>query len=197
MADGAAKTKIEGRIDFPQGFKKTDDRAKITLNHGEYTTYSQTDGSFVVYDVGPGIHQIDIDSKTYHYPQIKVQLLEDSMDAPNCLEYAHPGAPKRIVNYPLVISPKGSYQYFEAKRGFSLFSLLRNPMVLMMLFSVGLMVAMPYMMEGLDPEEKARMKEQMKNQQDPTAMFSQMWGDMTGAGEAEPSKSKKERKRLK
>ena len=194
MADNIATTKIEGRLEFPKGFAKTDDRAKITLNHGEYTTYTQADGSFVVYDVGPGIHQIDIDSKTYHYPQVKIQLLEDSMDAPNCLEYAHPGAAKRAIKYPLVITPKGAYQFFEAKKGFSLFSLLRNPMVLMMLFSVGLMVAMPYMMEGLDPEEKARMKEQMKNQQDPTAMLSQMWGDMTGAGEDEAPKSKKERR---
>ncbi len=119
------------------------------------------------------------------------------MDAPKCLEYAFPGAQKRALKYPLVINPKGTYQYFEAKKGFSIFSLLRNPMVMMMLFSVGLMVAMPYMMEGLEPEEKARMREQMKNQQDPSAMFSQMWGDITGAGEEEAPKSKKDRRRLK
>lgn len=118
------------------------------------------------------------------------------MDAPKCLEYAFPGAQKRALKYPLVINPKGTYQYFEAKKGFSIFRLLKNPMVILMLFSVGLMVAMPYMMEGLDPEEKARMKEQMKNQQDPTAMLSQMWGDITG-GEEEAPKSKKERRKIK
>ena len=138
-------------------------------------------------------------SALHSFPQVKIQLLEDSMDAPKCLEYAYPGATKRALKYPLVINPKGTYQYFEAKKGFSIFGLLRNPMVMMMLFSVGLMVAMPYMMEGLEPEEKARMKEQMKNQQDPTAMFSQMWGDITGAGEEEAPapKSKKERRRIK
>ena len=121
----------------------------------------------------------------------------DSMDAPKCLEYAFPGAQKRELKYPLVINPKGTYQYFETKKGFSIFSLMRNPMVMMMLFSVGLMVAMPYMMEGLDPEEKARMKEQMKAQQDPSAMLTQMWGDITGGAEEEAPKSKKERKRVK
>lgn len=130
------------------------------------------------------------------FPQVKIQLLEDSMDAPKCLEYAFPGAQKRALKYPLVINPKGTYQYFEAKKGFSIFRLLKNPMVILMLFSVGLMVAMPYMMEGLDPEEKARMREQMKNQQDPTAMLSQMWGDLTG-GEEEAPKSKKERRKIK
>merc|ERR1712157_621473 len=119
--------------------------------------YSRRDGSFVIYDVGPGIHLLDIDSKSYHFPQVKIQLLADSMDDPKCLEYAFPGAQKRALKYPLVINPKGKFQYFETKKGFSIFSLLRNPMVLMMSFSVGLMVAMPKMMEGLDPEEKARM----------------------------------------
>eukprot|EP00531_Pseudo-nitzschia_arenysensis_P011269 CAMPEP_0116130940 /NCGR_PEP_ID=MMETSP0329-20121206/8742_1 /TAXON_ID=697910 /ORGANISM="Pseudo-nitzschia arenysensis, Strain B593" /LENGTH=214 /DNA_ID=CAMNT_0003625341 /DNA_START=109 /DNA_END=753 /DNA_ORIENTATION=- len=195
---GAPTTQIEGRLEFPGGSVKTFNiTTRITLNNGEYTTFSRRDGSFVIYDVGPGIHQLDIDSKIYHFPQVKIQLLEDSIDAPKCLEYAFPGAQKRALKYPLVINPKGTYQYFEAKKGFSIFGLLRNPMVMMMLFSVGLMVAMPYMMEGLEPEEKARMREQMKNQQDPSAMFSQMWGDITGAEEEEAPKSKKERRRLK
>lgn len=131
------------------------------------------------------------------FPQVKIQLLEDSMDEPKVLEYAYPGAPKRALKYPLVINPKGTYQYFEPKKGFSLFRLLKNPMVLFMLFSVGLMVAMPYMMEGLDPEEKARMKEQMKNQQDPSKMMSQLWGDITGGGEETPAPKTKSKERRK
>mmetsp|Transcript_5153 Transcript_5153/g.10793 ORF Transcript_5153/g.10793 Transcript_5153/m.10793 type:complete len:217 (-) Transcript_5153:1574-2224(-) len=196
-AEDIRGTDIEGKLEFPSGVTRTFNiTTKITLNQGEYTTYSRRDGSFVIYDVGPGIHQLDIDSKSYHFPQVKIQLLEDSMDAPKCLEYAFPGAQKRALKYPLVINPKGTYQYFEVKKGFSIFGLLRNPMVLMMMLSVGMMVAMPKMMEGLDPEEKARMKEQMKNQQDPTAMFSQMWGDMTGAEDEGPM-SRKERRRVK
>lgn len=189
---------LEGLLEFPSGVSKVFNiTTKITLNNGEYTTYSRRDGSFVIYDVGPGIHQLDIDSKKFHFPQVKIQLLEESMDTPKCLEYAFPGAPKRALKYPLVINPKGTYQYFEPKKGFSIFGLLRNPMVIMMLFSAGLMVAMPKMMEGLDPEEKARMREQMKNQQDPSAMLSQMWGEMTNAGEEEAPRSKKERRRVK
>ena len=100
------------------------------------------------------------------------------MDTPKCLEYAYPGASRKAISYPLVLTPKGTYQYFEVKRGFSIFMLLKNPMVLMMLFTVGLMVVMPKMMEGLDPEEKARMKQQMEAQQsgDPTQLLSQMFG---------------------
>ncbi|MGK3739676.1 MAG: hypothetical protein ACI8RD_004314 [Bacillariaceae sp.] len=196
-AEKVPTIELEGRLEFPNSapFNIT---TKITLNNGEYTTYSRTDGSFVIYNVPPGIHQLDIDSKTFHFGQIKIQLLEEAMDSPKCLEYAFPGAPKRALKYPLVLNPKGTYQYFEAKKGFSIFSLLKNPMVLMMLFSVVLMVMMPKMMDGLEPEEKARMKEQMKNQQDPSAMLTQMWGDITGGEEKEadtPSKTKKRIKR--
>jgi hypothetical protein len=72
--------------------------------------------------------------------------------------------------------------------------MLKNPMVLMMLFSVGMMVLMPKMMEGLDPEEKARMKQQMEAQKDPTQMFSQMWGEITGSGDDQLQQSGMTRK---
>jgi hypothetical protein len=184
-----------GRLVFPDNspFNIT---TRITLNNGEYNTYSRKDGSFVIYNVPPGIHQLDIDSKVFHFGQVKIQLLEDSMDAPKCLEYAYPGAAKKVVKYPLVLYAKGTYQYFEVKKGFSIFSLLKNPMVLMMLFSVGMMFVMPKMMEGLDPEEKARLKSQMEAQKDPTQMLSQMFGDITGAGE-DPAASRRERRERK
>jgi hypothetical protein len=75
-------------------------------------------------------------------------------------------------------------------------------MVLMMLFSVGMMFVMPKMMEGLDPEEKARMKQQMEAQKDPTQMFSQMWGEITGSGEDQQTagmtrKERRERRAVK
>ena len=64
----------------------------------------------------------------------------------------------------------------------------------MMVIGGGLMFLMPKMMEGLDPEEKARMKKQMEAQQDPTKMFSQMWGDITGQQEEDPGKTRRERR---
>jgi len=56
-------------------------------------------------------------------------------------------------------------------------------MLLMMLVSVGGMVMMPKMMEGLDPEQKEQMQKQMAMQQDPSKMLTQMIQDMTGSGE--------------
>jgi len=49
---------------------------------------------------------------------------------------------------------------------------------------------MPKMMDQLEPEEKARMKQQMAMQSDPTKMLGQLWGDLT-SGEASSSTSPK------
>jgi hypothetical protein len=185
-------TTLEGRLQFSDKspFNVT---TRITLNNAEYTTYSRSDGSFVIYNVAPGIHQLDIHSATYHFGQVKVQMLEDSMDAPKCLEYAYPGSGKTAVKYPLVLTPHATYDYFEPQRGFSVFSMLKNPMVLMMLVSAGLMYGMPKMMEGLDPEEKEQMRKQMQAQSNPTEMLSQMF-NMGGDAPAEAPKGRRARR---
>jgi hypothetical protein len=182
-------TTIEGRLQFPD--KSTfNTTTRIQLNHGEQSTYSRADGSFVMYNVPPGIHVLDVQSVTHHFSQIKIQILEDKMSSPNCLEYFYPGATKQPAAYPLVLNAIATFDYFEKRQGFSIFSMLKNPMVLMMGFSAVLMFVMPKMMEGLEPEEKEAMKKQMAMQQDPTKMLGQMFG---GGGEPEtkPKKLKK------
>ena len=109
----------------------------------------------------------------------------------NCIEYTYPGAAKKPISHPLVLNVIATYEYFEVKRGFSIFSIFKNPMFLMMAFSVGLMVLMPKMMEGMDPEEKELMRKQMEMQKNPTQMFSEMMGGLTGTGEEEQTKQTK------
>jgi hypothetical protein len=192
IADSPLGT-IEGRLQFPDktAFNIT---TKVTLNHGERSTYSRADGSFSVYNVEPGIHVLDVQSVTHHFSQIKIQLLEEDMGSPKCLEYFYPGATKQPAAYPLALNAIATYDYFEKRQGFSIFSMLKNPMVLMMGFSAVLMFIMPKMMEGLEPEDKERMKQQMEMQKDPTKMFGQLWGDLTGPGEDEKSKPRKIKK---
>eukprot|EP00797_Seminavis_robusta_P033075 Sro759_g198250.2 (211) ;mRNA; r:33794-34525 len=183
-------TTLEGVLKMPDmsPFNLT---ARITLNHDEYTTFSRSDGSFVIYNVGPGIHQIDIYNSLFHFSQVKVQLLEDSMAAPKCLEYAYPGATKNQIPYPMVLTAHAAFEFFEQRKGFSIFVIFKNPMFLMMAFSVGMMFLMPKMMEGLDPEEKERMKQQMEMQKDPTKMLSSLFS--MGEEPPQPGKAKKKK----
>lgn len=187
IADSPVTT-IEGRLQFPDktAFNTT---TLISLNHGELSTYSRSDGTFALYNVPPGVHVLDVQSVTHHFSQIKIQLLEETMNTepPKCLEYYYPGATKQPAAYPLVLNAIATYDYFEKRQGFSIFSILKNPMVLMMGFSAILMFAMPKMMEGLEPEEKERMQKQMAMQNDPSKMLGQLFG----GGEPEPSPKRK------
>lgn len=149
---------------------------RVALNAGEQLTYSRLDGTFAFYNVPPGVHLIDVYNHEYMFSQVKIQLLPESMDAPKCIEYAYPGANKQSIPHPLTLTALAKYQYFEQRPGFSIFSLLKNPMLLMMIFSVGLMYAMPKMMEGLEPEEQERMRKQMEMQKDPTKMIASLFG---------------------
>lgn len=197
-----ATTTIEGRLMYPFLNQSTNDfvpfnvTTKITLNHGvDYMTYSRPDGSFTIRHVPPGVHVIDVHSVTHHFPQAKCQFKPDNAQENkpvlSCLEYAYPGAPKQPSELPLQLVAIATYDYFEVRKGFSMFGILKNPMFIMMAFSALMMFLMPKMMEGMDDEEKAKMKQQMEMQKDPTKMLGQLWGDITGTGENESSKSKK------
>jgi hypothetical protein len=180
---------LEGRLQFPDGtpFNVT---SLVTLNHGDLSTYSKIDGTFQLTSVPPGIHLLEVQSIEYHFGQVKIQLLKDAMTEPKCVEYMYPGAPKKPIGHPLELVAYATYEYYEKRPAFSFLVILKNPMFLMMAFSVGMMVMMPKMMEGLDPEEKAKLKEQMANQQDPTKMLSSMFEGITGGEEAKPKKIK-------
>ncbi|GKY94609.1 hypothetical protein MPSEU_000426400 [Mayamaea pseudoterrestris] len=178
-ANGVAAGVIHGRLQYPDK-RPFMESAHISLNHDEQHTYSRSDGSFTFFNVKPGVHVVDVHDQLYHFSQIKCQFLEESMDKPTCIEYIFPGSHKLETTHPLVVNALASIEYFDAKRGFSILSIIKNPMVLMMLFSVGMMYFMPKMMEGMDPEEKAKFKQQMAMQSDPQRMIKEFFGDAAG-----------------
>eukprot|EP00593_Proboscia_inermis_P003915 CAMPEP_0171324314 /NCGR_PEP_ID=MMETSP0816-20121228/116106_1 /TAXON_ID=420281 /ORGANISM="Proboscia inermis, Strain CCAP1064/1" /LENGTH=232 /DNA_ID=CAMNT_0011823207 /DNA_START=410 /DNA_END=1108 /DNA_ORIENTATION=- len=184
-------TTIRGRLRLPDDSLLNS--TQVMLNDGEYSTYTQRDGAFVLYNVLPGVHLLDVQSHTHLFSQVKIQLLEatetDDEMGLKCIEYAYPGASKQAIPHPLILTAHAQYQYFEPRQGFSIGTIFKNPMLIMMLFSVGLMFFMPKMMENLDDEQKEQMQKQMELQSDPTKMLSSLWGDMTNDPEAEAKKS--------
>mmetsp|Transcript_15680 Transcript_15680/g.19119 ORF Transcript_15680/g.19119 Transcript_15680/m.19119 type:complete len:262 (-) Transcript_15680:121-906(-) len=212
---------IQGKLQLPESMQRLPplNSVLVTLNDGEYSTYSKSsDGSFTFYNVKPGVHVLDVQSHTYHFSQIKIQLLPPAEDSsananaskttksksmsmtkvikmePNCIEYYYPGATKYVTQHPLILTAHATYAYFESRPKFSPFAIFKNPMVLMMVVSVGFMVLMPYMMNNLDPEQKEQMKKNMEMQQDPSKMLSQMMGEIMGKGDSEEKVGRNEKR---
>lgn len=185
---------LHGRLQFPDK-RPYNTTTKISVNHGAYTTYSRRDGNFTLYDLPPGIYQIDVLSVHHHFSQVKCQYKPDlqleQKPTLSCLEYIYPGSAKRVLDEILVIHALAEVNYFEERKGFSLFSVLKNPMLLMMIVMVGMMYMMPKLMEDMNPEERAQMKKQMAMQQDPTKMLGELFSG--GSTEEKPKKSKKQK----
>ncbi|KAK8086964.1 hypothetical protein PG994_001938 [Apiospora phragmitis] len=58
------------------------------------------------------------------------------------------------------LAPK---QYFIERSSFSVTSILKNPMILLAMVSMGIFFLMPKMVENMDPEMRAEFEEQQKN----------------------------------
>ncbi|SMY28425.1 unnamed protein product [Zymoseptoria tritici ST99CH_1A5] len=58
--------------------------------------------------------------------------------------------------------PSAPKEYYQERGGFSLLGFFKNPMILMGLFSVVLIVGMPYLMDNMDPEMKEEFEELQK-----------------------------------
>ena len=182
----AAYGTIEGALHRPDDMPVNS--TKIALNNGEMVTYSKLDGSFAFYNVPPGVHLLDVHSHELHFGQVKVQILEEASESPKCIEYPYPGATKMVIKHPIHLKAHAKYEYFQPRQGFSPTVLLKNPMMLMMMFSIVMMFLMPKLMENLEPEERERMQKQMAAQQDPSKMLSNLWQDLSGgAAAAEPT----------
>ncbi|KAG1363973.1 putative ER membrane protein complex subunit 7 [Cocos nucifera] len=68
---------------------------------------------------------------------------------------------KRVL-HELVFEHLREEQYYEIREPFSLMSLLKSPMGLMLGFMVIVVFLMPKLMENMDPEEMRRAQEEMR-----------------------------------
>ncbi|PSN67824.1 hypothetical protein BS50DRAFT_587070 [Corynespora cassiicola Philippines] len=60
------------------------------------------------------------------------------------------------------VKPIGQKYFYQERAGFSPLSFLKNPMILMALFSMVLIFGMPKLMENMDPETRAEFEEMQK-----------------------------------
>ena len=108
-------TSIQGKLRLPDPSTPLNS-TRLTLNDGTFNTYTQPDGSFIFHRVPPGVHLLDVQSREHHFSQVKIQLLEASMDSPKCIEYVFPGATKQAIPHPLELVAHASYEYYEPRQ---------------------------------------------------------------------------------
>lgn len=173
-----------------RGLRTSDVKITLVVNGGQtIATRVKPDGSFVVLDVPPGSHLLETFALGYAFPPMTVKISVDGV-----INAAFSEDPTVKFSHPLLLKPVSVATYFEPRQGLSLASLAKNPMFLMVAFTVLMAWAMPKLMEGMDPEELKEMQEKMGQQPSISDLFSgKMLEDAQKAAEAKIEKNKGKR----
>ena len=163
----AGRIKIDAASAIAKGFglpAKTSN-TKVILNGGQRVTFARPDGYFAFHNVPAGTHLIEVSSLGYLFSPVRVDI---SARNPGHIQAALTEN-RRVLNE-LVLEPLREEQYYEKREPFSIMSLLKSPMGMMLGFMVIMVFVMPKMMENIDPEEIKQAQEQMRNS--PVPSFS-------------------------
>ncbi|KAL5697854.1 hypothetical protein ACHQM5_028964 [Ranunculus cassubicifolius] len=133
--------------------------AKVLLNGGQRVTFLRPDGYFSFHDVPAGTHLIEVSASGYFFSPVRIDV-----SARNRGKVQAALTETRRGLTELVLEPLREEQYYEIREPFSVMSLLKSPMGLMMGFMLVVVFLMPKLMENIDPEELKRTQEEMRNQ---------------------------------
>ncbi|ORY18033.1 hypothetical protein BCR34DRAFT_474116 [Clohesyomyces aquaticus] len=134
--------------------------------------------TFNFYNVTPGSYYASVHCRDFAFEPLRIDVsLEETVEGSGEKkemirawqtfvgnEWDNKGESKGEGGNGLVIEAKvmGGKSFFQEREGFSPLSFLKNPMILMALFSMVLIFGMPYLVENMDPETKAEFEEMQK-----------------------------------
>ncbi|KAG4096093.1 hypothetical protein H8356DRAFT_1683618 [Neocallimastix lanati (nom. inval.)] len=143
---------------------------EVILNSGEYITYIKADHTFEVKNVKPGTYLLQINTKNFVFDRywIIVSDANSIVAAKEAseIEFNIGFIKENRCNYPLEVQAIQRKDYFEPRSYLNILSFLKNPIVLLMVFSCGMMFLMPRLVSGLDEEELKEMKKSQGSMQD-------------------------------
>ncbi|KAL1883065.1 hypothetical protein VTK73DRAFT_9991 [Phialemonium thermophilum] len=132
-------------------------------------------GAFVFHNVTPGSYLVDVHCRTHSFAPVRLDVLEEDSASPSLTTRAwetYRGNDWNNKGEELVklkggesfeLRLFGSKDYFLERSKFSLLSILRNPMILLGLVSMGIFLGMPYLVNSMDPEMRAEWEERQKS----------------------------------
>ncbi|KAE9586937.1 putative carbohydrate-binding-like protein [Lupinus albus] len=132
---------------------------KVSLNGGQRVTFLRPDGYFSFHNVPAGTHLIEVAALGYFFSPVRVDV---SARNPGKIQAALTETRRGLSEF--VLEPLKGEQYYEIREPFSIMSIVKSPMGLMMGFMLIVVFLMPKLMENMDPEEMKRAQEEMRNQ---------------------------------
>lgn len=180
---------LEGKILLPKDIIKQG--ARVLLDGGERVMYTRADGSFQILDVPAGAHLLDFSVANYIFPQVRIDMSKKKRGKFRA-SISEQGRVE-TVPYPLLMEPKARAQYFEPREEYTIGSIVKNPMVMMLLVFGGMAFLMPKM---ADPEQMKEQMQQMGMDGSQPPSISDLWKQIKDGGEpAEPAATRAQGKK--
>jgi hypothetical protein len=139
---------ITGRVRVPAstviGHAAKFSNIKVILNGGQHVTFLRPDGYFTFHKVPAGTHLIEVYALGYFFSPVRVDV-----------SARHRGKVQATLTETrrslteLVLEPLRAEQYYEMREPFSVMSIVKSPMGLMVGFMVVVVFLMPKLMENI------------------------------------------------
>jgi hypothetical protein len=187
---GDALQTLEGRLLVPRDIARKG--AHVIMNGGERLAYLEGDGSFQIHGVIAGSHILDFKAADMLFSQVRIDMSKKKRGKIRA-SVSEAGVVE-TVPYPLLLEPKGKAQYFVPREEYNMMSILKNPMVMIMLAFGVMAFLLPKM---ADPEQMKEMREQMEelgmDQQQPS--LSGLWNQLSEQPKEQPKEKGNSKKR--
>ncbi|EEB05273.1 hypothetical protein SJAG_00277 [Schizosaccharomyces japonicus yFS275] len=141
-----------------------DTRVQLRSRDRTYLAPIQSNGIFEFVNVSDGTYALDVLSIEYEFAHFRVDV-NGSMVTPYYLTKGHSWTQtSKNLSYPFSVRALSQHTYLFQPRRFSLFRLLKSPMMLFSLAAVGMLLILPHM--KVDPAllEQAQQEMQKKRQ---------------------------------
>ncbi|RNF12069.1 C15orf24 protein [Trypanosoma conorhini] len=147
---------------------------EVVLSNGAHLIRAPVhpDGSFVVYDLPYGSYHLHAEFADFIYPTVRVDVTQKTVQGitrPIIRTYTNDGAMLPVQGTglddasPAVIPLAGTHEYYVPREQYSLWNFLMNPMIILMVVSMGLMGMMQLLPEE-DRKESAREMQRLRRQ---------------------------------
>ena len=157
---------VGGQISQPKGGKIVANfdftKMKVLLKGEEqtYVTYIYTNGLFKFTNVPVGKYILSIDDIDHFFDSAAVQIFNHKdKEIVRAYKYDIKSGKGKQIRHPVVFTPLAKKQYYEIKEPFNILSLFKNPMILMMVVSLGLV----FLMNKMPKPSKEEMADMNKN----------------------------------
>ncbi|KAJ1921593.1 hypothetical protein H4219_000631 [Mycoemilia scoparia] len=177
-----------------EDLSELDSRTKVIVNGGEYVGYIRTDGSFAIHNVPAGESLLEVVSPNFEFPKIRLDITSKdgkAIVAPRFTQQGHEWTPNvPTVDYPLVLSALGKYEFIIPREGFNVIGMLMNPYMMMVGFSLIMIFVLPKLQANMDPEALETSNKQYQNMAQ-TDISESITNFLMGGKPEQPKPSKK------